>query len=145
MMEVIGVIITIAGLIAGSSFGQAKIAGYANRVKQGRALARLKAEPLYRVGALIEDIYFPTLNGIDVLFSDCVIVSIDLGRVVIQAVKEPALLVPFTCVEFEKMIIIVRKPVEVDELELVFNMKRFRETNKYSLNPGTPVERNINV
>lgn len=82
---------------------QAWSARYIRRIKQHRALGRLRAEPLYQRGAKIKAAYGAGVG--EPLFIDGTIGEMSVGRVLIQFADGSHL--PMTCAEFESLQVVM--------------------------------------
>ena len=116
-MEIITIVGALLGLLGSgiaTPWGQAMTARYMRRVRQERALARLRAEPLYKEGAKIAFCVADTNGGAEVCFENHRILSMGVGRIVLQSLEDPALLTPMTGQEFEKLTVVIRSGISDD-------------------------------
>ena len=101
-------ILGLVGAFVATPWGQAMAARYARKVKQTRALARLQAEPHYKVGAEIEVAVADTNGGAAECFRNHRIAYMGLGRVVLESLDDHRLVTPMTCAEFEQLTVTMR-------------------------------------
>ena len=107
-LTVISTVLGIIGAVFATPFGQTWTSRYMRRIKQERALARLKQIPEYKIGTWLE-FYTPDVGGGSSRFGDVwTLVEMKVGRVLLLSHKTGHYF-PLTCQEFEAGSVVVHK------------------------------------